>query len=43
MLRDIAGIVNVIERATATGWSALGCQFRETPLVPELHGQSDDS
>jgi hypothetical protein len=42
MLRHALCVVDVIQRATAVpGWS-VALKFRQTALVPELHGQSDN-
>src|SRR5271170_7428841 len=43
VLRDVAGIVHVVERTASAGDAALGRKFRQAPLIPELHGQSDDA
>ena len=40
MLGDGAGVVHIVERATAAGCS-FGLQLGQPPLVPELHRQAD--
>jgi hypothetical protein len=42
MLRYALGIVDVIEGAAAVLLGAIALQFRQTALVPELHGEAND-
>ena len=42
MLGDVAGVVDVVERAAAAGGAAFGHEFRQSALIPELHGEADD-
>jgi len=36
------GVVDVVERAAAVLGGAVALEFRETALIPELHGEADD-
>src|SRR5258708_17752292 len=43
MLRYGLGVIYVIERATAVLCGAVALKFGEAALVPELHGEANDS
>ncbi len=43
LLRDVAGVVDIVERTASAGDAAFGGQFRQAALVPELHGQAHDA
>ena len=43
MLGDLACVVDIVQRAAAADGAAFGNQFRQAPLIPELHGQADDT
>ena len=43
LLGDAAGVVDVVERAAASGCAALGNEIGQAALVPQLHGQADDA
>jgi hypothetical protein len=42
VLRHALGVVYVVEGAAAVLRGTITLQFRETALIPELHGQADD-
>jgi hypothetical protein len=42
MLRDGFGVINVVEGTAAMLRGAVALQFGQTPLIPELHRESDD-
>src|ERR1700693_2263074 len=42
MLRHGLCVIDVVERTAAVLGGTIALQFRQTPLVPELHCQTDD-
>ncbi len=40
MLGHVARVIHVVERTAPAGGPALGREFRQSPLIPQLHGQA---
>jgi hypothetical protein len=42
VLRHTLGVINVVEGAAAVLRGTIALEFRETALIPELHGEAGD-